>query len=90
MREGDTNLFFQRGRNIARGGGTYRAVVLLLQQGGHVSSDWHLLRQLLILQADPPPQLLQEAQQTRPALGTRLQMRPAGKRSIRLNCDFLF
>lgn len=53
---------------------THRAVVLLLQQGGDVSSDGHLLGQILILQTDPPPQLLQETQQTRPALGARLQM----------------
>lgn len=53
---------------------THRAVVLLLQQGGDVSSDGHLLGQILIFQTDPPPQLLQETQQTRPTLGARLQM----------------
>ncbi|TNN68472.1 hypothetical protein EYF80_021257 [Liparis tanakae] len=64
---------------VACGGGTYRAVVLLLQQRWHISSNRHLLGQLLILHADPPPQLLQEAQQTRPALSTRLQVGPANK-----------
>lgn len=61
------------------GGSTYSAVVLLLQQGGHVSSDGHLLGQLLVLRADPPPQLLQESQQTGPALGARFKVSPAEK-----------
>lgn len=52
----------------------YRAVVLLLQQSGHVSANRHLLGQLLVLHTDPPPQLLQEDQQTGPALSTCLQM----------------
>lgn len=49
---------------MADGDRTHRAVVLLLQQGGDVPPDGHLLGQLLVLHADPPPQLLQEAQQT--------------------------
>lgn len=64
----------KHGRNVACSDRTHRAVVLLLQQGGNVSSDGHLLGQILVLHTDPPPQLLQETQQTRPALGTRLQM----------------
>lgn len=48
--------------NDTHGSDTHRAVVLLLQQGWDVSSEGHLLGQLLILQANPPPQLLQEAQ----------------------------
>lgn len=64
----------QHGRNIARGDSTHHAVVLLLQQGGHVSSNGHLLSQLFILHADPPPQLLKETQQTRPALSTGFQV----------------
>lgn len=60
--------------NVVKRGRTHRAVVLLLQQGGDISADGHLLGQILVLHADPPPELLQETQQTRPALGTRLQM----------------
>lgn len=60
--------------NLVKRGRTHRAVVLLLQQGGDISSDGHLLGQILVLHADPPPELLQETQQTRPALGTRLQV----------------
>lgn len=64
----------KRGRDVACSDSTHRAVVLLLQQGGNVSSDGHLLGQILVLHTDPPPQLLQETQQTRPALGTGLQV----------------
>lgn len=73
-RDGAVINLVKRGRNVACSDGTHRAVVLLLQQGGDVSSDGHLLGQILVLHTDPPPQLLQETQQTRPALGTRLQM----------------
>lgn len=59
---------------MTAGNSPYRAVALLLQQSGHISPDGHLLGQLLVLHADPPPQLLQEAQEARPALGARLQM----------------
>ena len=64
------------------GMGTYRAVVLLLQQGGHVPPDGHLLGQVLVLGTDPAPQLLQQAQQAGPPLGTGLQVGPVrGQRS---------
>ena len=61
---------------------TYRAVVLLLQQGGHVPPDGHLLGQVLVLGTDPAPQLLQQAQQAGPPLSTGLQVGPVrGQRS---------
>jgi len=58
-------------------------VVLLLQQGGHVPPDGHLLGQVLVLGTDPAPQLLQQAQQAGPPLRTRLQVGPGthGQRS---------
>lgn len=73
-RDGGVINLVTRGRAVACSDRTHRAVVLLLQQGGDVSSDGHLLGQILVLQTDPPPQLLQETQQTGPALGARLQM----------------